>query len=72
MDKLVVSPREAARALDVSNSKAYELIENGMLPAYRMGNGWKVSVAGLEKFVIDRANAEAKERRNKWKETSQR
>ena len=65
MDKLVVSPKEAARALDVSNSKAYELIENGLLPAYWMGNGWKVSVAGLKKFVNDKANAEAEERRNK-------
>ena len=65
MDKLVVSPREAARALDVSNSKAYELIETGELPAYRMGNGWKVSVADLKKYVTDKANAEANERRSK-------
>jgi len=37
MEKLAVSVTEAARLLSVSKSTAYALIEQGLLPAVRVG-----------------------------------
>jgi excisionase family DNA binding protein len=38
VDKVLLRPAEAARALSVSRSKAYQMIKDGTLRSVRLGN----------------------------------
>jgi len=63
MDKLVVTPEEAARMLATSPNTVYELLKDGRLPAFTIGSNWKIPVESLKKYVIDRAENESARRR---------
>ncbi len=66
MERLVVTPNDAAEMLATSPNKIYEMLEAGVLPAYKQGSYWKIPVHSLQEYVISKAHKEAKERRNKW------
>ena len=68
MERLVVTPQEAAEMLATSPNNIYTLLESGEIPAYKQGSYWKVPVRSLEQFVITMANAEAEGRRKKCQE----
>lgn len=63
MERLVVSAAEAAQMLRLRDSRCTELLESGELPGFQEGRGWKVPIASLQKYVVDRAEREAEERR---------
>lgn len=63
MKSLVYTGQEAAELLHVGKATVYEWLDQGLIPAFRVGTDWKVSAAGLERFVIERAEMEAEERR---------
>lgn len=64
MEKMTISATETARVLGISKEKAIRLLEFGEIPAVRMGRTWLVPIKSLEKWLCDRANSEAEERRN--------
>jgi len=51
LEPLAVSAQEAARLLDLSKPKVYELIHRGDFPAFRCGGRTLISVAGLRDWV---------------------
>ena len=48
----LLTVREAAEALGISKSKTYELIHQGLLPAYRPGGGLRIAVEDLEAYLV--------------------
>jgi excisionase family DNA binding protein len=42
---------DAARLLDISKSKAYDLINRGVLPAIRVGSSWRVRRTDLDRLL---------------------
>jgi len=50
-DKLVYNVTEVAEALGVSRPTVYELLNTPGFPAFRIGNRWLTSKAGLSEWV---------------------
>ena len=59
MDKLLLRPIEAAEAIGIGRSKAYELLASGELPSIRIGSSVRVPVDALRAW-IERKSAEAR------------
>ena len=58
MDKLLLTPVEAATALGIGRSKLYELIQSGQLPSVRIGTCRRVPAEALHNFLLTlRTNA---------------
>jgi excisionase family DNA binding protein len=53
MDKLLLTPIEAAEALGIGRSKLYELIQSGQLPSVRIGTCRRVPSEVVHRFVAD-------------------
>lgn len=53
MDKLLLTPEEAAERLSVGRSKVYELIGSGRLRSVRIGASRRIPAAALVEFVRD-------------------
>jgi excisionase family DNA binding protein len=53
--RLLLRPSEAADALGVSRSKAYELIAAGVIPSIRIGGSVRVPVDALQKWITENA-----------------
>ena len=51
MDKLLLSPKEAAEMLSISRSKFYELLAAGTLSSVRIDGCRRISVEGLRAYV---------------------
>lgn len=51
MPKLLLTPREAARALSVCEKTLWTLTQRGELPAVRIGRSVRYSVADLQDFI---------------------
>ena len=51
VERLTYRVAEAAEALSISRSQAYELIANGSLPACRIGNSWRVPIDELRAWI---------------------
>ena len=51
MDKLLLSPKEAAEMLSVSRSKLYELLAAGTLRSVRIDGCRRISVEVLRTYV---------------------
>jgi len=49
--KLLLRPTEAADAMGVSRSKAYELISSGAIPSIRIGGSVRVPVEALKTWI---------------------
>lgn len=56
MDKLLLTPEEAAEALSIGRSKLYQLLAAGALRSVTIGSSRRVPVEALRSFVeeIDR------------------
>jgi excisionase family DNA binding protein len=53
-NKLLLRPLEAAEAIGVSRSRAYELIGSGQIPSVRIGNSVRVPVAALRAWIDEK------------------
>lgn len=53
MEKLIVTPKEAARMMNMSTKEMYELLNEGIIKAYIRKGGWKVPVKSLEKYIAE-------------------
>jgi excisionase family DNA binding protein len=51
VDKLLVSPEEAAELLDVGRSTVYDLMRTLALPSVRVGRSRKIDVDDLREYV---------------------
>jgi excisionase family DNA binding protein len=51
MDKLLLTPREAATALGISRSKLYELLANGDLDSVHIGASRRIPTDALATYV---------------------
>ena len=51
MDKVLLTPEEAAEALSIGRSKLYELMASGALESVRIGSSRRVPVEALDRFV---------------------
>lgn len=65
MEKTTLSANETALRIGISKSKALELIEQGEIPAIRIGRNWLVPDKALQDWLCTRAYAEANERRER-------
>jgi excisionase family DNA binding protein len=52
-EKLMLRPIEAADAIGVSRSKAYELIAAGQIPSVKVGGCVRVPVVALQAWIAD-------------------
>jgi excisionase family DNA binding protein len=53
MDKLLLTPVEAARALGIGRSKVYELLSSGALDSVRIGTCRRVPADALHSFLVE-------------------
>jgi len=53
MDKLLLTPTEAATALGIGRSKVYELLQTGQLPSVRIGACRRVPAEAVHSFVAN-------------------
>jgi excisionase family DNA binding protein len=51
IDRLLLRPTEAADAIGVSRSRAYELIAAGVIPSIRIGGSVRVPVDALKTWI---------------------
>ena len=51
MDKLLLTPREAADALGIGRSKLYELLRAGVVPSVRIGSCRRIAARDLTTLV---------------------
>ena len=51
MDKLLVTPEEAADALGVGRSTIYDLMRLKILPSVKLGRARRIPVAALREWV---------------------
>lgn len=62
--RLVVSKTEIQKMINTSSENMLRLLEEGKIPAYKVGRDWKVPVACLEEYVIATAIADTERRMN--------
>lgn len=53
MDKLLLTPVEAAHALGIGRSKVYELLSSGALDSVRIGSCRRVPADALHTFLVE-------------------
>ena len=70
MEKMILSASETAEALSIDKGKILCLLDQGEIPAFREGRNWKIPRMSLEAYLIKRAEAEAKMRREVAKEVN--
>ena len=58
-DRILLRPAEAADAIGVSRSKAYELIAAGQIPSVTLGGCVRVPVAALQSWIAQQLAAKA-------------
>lgn len=51
MDKLLLTPEEAAQALGIGRTKVYELIALGEIPSVKIGASRRIPAHGLQLYV---------------------
>ena len=51
-ERLLLRPAEAAEAMGVSRSKAYELIAGGVIPSIKVGGCVRVPVGALQQWIV--------------------
>jgi len=51
MEKLLLTPEEAAKALSIGRSKVYELLASGELESLRIGASRRITVVALDAFI---------------------
>ena len=53
MDKLLLTPVEAAKALGIGRSKVYELLQAGQLKSVRIGSCRRIPLDALHELLAD-------------------
>lgn len=53
MDKVLLTPVEAAQALGIGRSKLYELLQTGRLASVRIGACRRIPADSIHRFVLD-------------------
>ena len=53
MDKVLLTPIEAAQALGIGRSTLYALLQSGWLPSVRIGACRRIPAASLHRFVTE-------------------
>ena len=61
-DRLMLRPVEAADAMGVSRSKAYEMIAQGAIPSVRVGGCVRVPVEALRSWIARQVAEQASTR----------
>lgn len=61
MDKLLLTPEEAAEALSIGRSKLYQLLAAAVLRSVTIGSSRRIPVEALHAFVDDIADRRARE-----------
>jgi excisionase family DNA binding protein len=51
MDKLLLTPREAADVLGIGRSKLYELLSTGVIPSIRIGTCRRIAALDLTNLI---------------------
>lgn len=51
IDRILLRPEEAAAAIGVSRSKAYELIASKQIPSVRIGASVRVPIQALREWI---------------------
>lgn len=54
-ERLVYTPAEAAEVLGISTSSMYHYMRQEGFPSLKVGKQWRVSKAGLDKWVLEQA-----------------
>lgn len=62
MEPIAVKPDVAAKLLDMSTSKIYDLIHRADFPAFKSGGCTRISVAGLRRWVEEQTGQPQPER----------
>lgn len=60
MDKLLLTPIEAANAIGVGTSKIYELLASGAIPSIRIGKSIRVPADKLREWIDNQITESAK------------
>lgn len=60
MERLLLTPKEAADAIGIGRSKLYELLRSGRIESVRIGGSRRVPRQALEEYV-DRLRADARQ-----------
>lgn len=63
--ELIVTAETARSLLKIRKDELYKMLESGELPAFRVGNAWKIPGKLLEQYVEERAMRETLERRSR-------
>lgn len=66
IEPLVVSPRDARKAIGCGNTRFYELLNLGEIQSYTDGRSRKVIVASLRDYVTRQLEAESCKTRKGW------
>jgi len=53
-DKSYLTVEDVARRFGVNSTTVYRLVQQGKLPAFKIGNQWRFRTARLEEWVADR------------------
>jgi excisionase family DNA binding protein len=56
MDRLLLTPDEAAAVLSIGRSKLYELLRAGVVPSVRIGACRRIAAADLSEVVLKLRN----------------
>ncbi len=51
MDKLLLTPEEAAERLSIGRTKLYELLAMGHIESVRIGSSRRIRTSALDRFV---------------------
>lgn len=51
VDKILLTPEEAAERLSITRSRVYDLIRSGELVSVKLGKVRRISVVALERYV---------------------
>ena len=62
-ERLLLKPAEAAEAMGVSRSRAYELIADGSIPSIKLGASVRVPVQSLREWIGQQVAVRIEERR---------
>lgn len=61
LEKLLLKPKDAFKAISIGRSTGYALIASGQLPSVRIGRAVRVPVDALKQWVERQTNKEVEE-----------
>ena len=53
VDKIYLTVEEVAKRFGVNATTVYRLVQQGRLPAFKVGNQWRFSETRLEAWITD-------------------